>query len=203
MERDQRAVYIFQKVPILPYPSDSPMAKYTALLTPFAMSYLATQMSHSASVTIVRDMDDDSHTVEVQSSEGLLTRLAGTSLLCVLRSELANMLLLYVAVQWTKSYYERNQRVFVDNPPVDDDWCVAITEASRPQTERLLAGHERYKHAFQIAQKIAGRAAEFLMREFQYALTCLEEIIEVWDRGGRVVVTEVQDNDGRVSLISS
>ena len=72
MERDQRAVYIFQKVPILPYPSDSPMAKYTALLTPFAMSYLATQMSHSASVTIVRDIDDDSHAVEVQSSKGLL-----------------------------------------------------------------------------------------------------------------------------------
>ena len=58
----------------------------------------------------------------------------------------------------------------------------------------FITAREVYRKAFRIAQKLASLAAEIPMNEYQYALECLQKIVEVWEKGKHVhVAVEIMD----------
>ena len=69
LERDHRAITIFQKAPVQLYTSESALHHYQLLFTPYAISFLKEQFD------VAKKISEDAGTAEsnvLQSSEGLL-----------------------------------------------------------------------------------------------------------------------------------
>lgn len=90
------------------------------------------------------------------------------------------------ATRWTRHYYKSSHRVF--SYTSDKSIDVSISTVNRLQTARVLSQHDKYRKAFPISQKLANLASYISMREFSYAVECLESIVKAWEQGKRVTV---------------
>ena len=117
LERDHRAITIFQKAPVLLYTSESALYHYQLLLTPYAFSFLKEQFD------VAKNIYDDAGTAEsnvLQSSEGLLV-VSALSCQCsfnkkklscrhVFSHRITHNMELFdkniCSARWTKNYHE-------------------------------------------------------------------------------------------------
>ena len=76
------------------------------------------------------------------------------------------------ATRWTWKYYHEFHRVFSCDPIKEMDLTVSI---SQPKPLKILSKHEKYRKSLAIALKIASLASEIPMREYNYAMDCLQQ----------------------------
>ena len=198
LERDHRAITIFQKAPVQLYTSESALYHYQLLLTPYAFSFLKEQLK-------AKKISEDAGTAEInvlQSSEGLLVVSAlrcqcsffkAMKLPCrhVFSHRITHNMELFdkniCAARWTKNYYHESHRVFSSDSVQNIGIPVQVSDIQRTSS-RILSQHEKYRKAFGIAQKLASLASEIPMKEYHYALECLQKIVEMWEKGKHVAV---------------
>ena len=131
-ERDHRAVAMVQKRSVCFYAPDDPCKDYAQLLTPFAMSMVTKQLSKSRRIQDADIVADDDESWSVRSSSGTYTATADTCRCAFFTSmrlpcqhifavRKSATMSLYAqslcAVRWTRQYYQRFQRVFVQAAP--------------------------------------------------------------------------------------
>ena len=203
LERDHRAILVFQKAPVQCY-AGFPLHQYQILLMPFAFSYIVKQHQLAQKIVITHDIDKSNGTVDIQSTAGVITTsiqscqcgfFKAMQLPCrhvfALRLHSNNCLFdeSLCAVRWTRDYYLQSHRVFLSEPVRDMDITVSAIE--RPAQFRVLSQQEKYRKAFVVAQKIASLASEIPTRNFPSALQCLQQIVSAWQEGKHIIVQPV------------
>ena len=62
-------------------------------------------------------------------------------------------------------------------------------------TSKVLSQHEKYRKAYGVAKKLVDIASDLStylrMREFPYAMNCLEQIVSPWEQGKHVIIQVV------------
>ena len=124
LERDHRAITIFQKAPVQLYTSESALYHYQLFLTPYAFSFLKEQFD------VAKKIREDAGTAKsnvLQSSEDLLA-VSALSCQCsffkamklpcrhVFSHRITHNMELFdkniCSARWTKNYYHESHRVF-------------------------------------------------------------------------------------------
>lgn len=184
LERDHRAITIFQKAPVQLYSSESALYHYQLLLTPYAFSFLKEQFD------IAKKITEDAGAAEsnvLQSSEDLLA-ISALSCQCsffkamklpcrhVFSHRIIHNMELFdkniCSVRWTKKYYHESHRVFLFHSEQNIDIPIQVSDI-QCSSSRILSQHEKYRRAFGVAQKLASLASEIPMNEYHHALECL------------------------------
>ena len=203
VERDTAAVRTATRVPVLPFESDSPQARFASKLTPYAFTYVKQQLDLASKVANIVISDDD--TATCNCSEGVL---AVTEVTCqcnfframhlpcrhvfALRSLKGTDLFgeEICPLRWTSAYYRTHQRVLSVSTTAESGTAAIIDLG--PRQPRVLSAHEKYGKAFTMAQKIASLASEAPMRDFQQRMSVLTQLVDLWSSSNVAVVVEMQ-----------
>ena len=207
VERDHKVICFFRKVPAAIYSVDSAEQKYMDLLMPYALNYVLKQIELASKVKLL----DRNGTTIVESSEGPLCVTAEDcqcsfwktmQLPCrhILAFRTQHSSSLYssslCAVWWTQMYYKSSHKVFDCSVDADTPLECNISTLDKPSTRNVLSQHEKYRKAYQVSQKLASLASESAMREYQQRLKTLEDVVHIWETGGRCNVQECDEGNG-------
>ena len=160
LERDHRAITIFQKAPVQLYTSESALYHYQLLLTPYAFSFLKEQFELATN-----KKSEDAGTAEsnvLQSSEGLLavsvhscqcSFFKAMKLPCrhVFSHRITHNMELFdksfCSARWTIDYYHQSHRVFSSDSLQNIVIPAPVQVSDIPRTctsSRILSQHEKY-----------------------------------------------------------
>jgi len=218
IERDHRAIILFQKIPSQPFPKGSVKYQYMQVVTPFALSYVVKQIDLAGKVKFKSNVGD---IYECESTSKVKVAASSEDCNCSFRKAMhlpckhifavcqkADLPLFQptlCAERWTLEYYKSSQLILQDQNEQDvyDDDRDAFQISMLTQPKRaVLSQHEKFRKANSIAQKLATLASEVSMKEFNSRLACLEEVTKIWERGGHLSVEccdEVDANEGQKS----
>ena len=160
LERDHRAITIFQKAPVQLFTSESAIHHYQLLLTPYAFSFLKEQFD------VAKKISEDAGIAEsnvLQSSEGLLA-VSALSCQCsffkamklpcrhVFSHRITHNMELFdkniCSARWTKKYYHESHRVFSSDFVQNIGIPVQVSGIQRTSS-RILSQHEKYRKALE------------------------------------------------------
>ena len=100
------------------------------------------------------------------------------------------------AERWTLQYYKSSQyitREQGDQDACDDGNLFHASMVTKTRQHAVLSQNEKFRKASCVAQKLASLISEVSMEEFNLRLAKLEEIMNIWARGGRLSVIECCD----------
>ena len=199
MERDHRAITVFQKVPVKPYSLDSTEHHYMEILTPYALSFVVCQIELADKVKIKSEVEGS---FEIESTTQCTVTATRFECNCSFRKtmQLPCQHIFAVhrqceipmfdpnlcAMRWTLQYYKSSNRVLCDNdlPDYGDAESSVDVSVVHPISKPILSQQEKYRKAFHVSQKLASLASEAPMREFNEKLRCLKEIARIWECEG-------------------
>ena len=108
--------------------------------------------------------------------------------------------------RWKLSYFIQNHRMYQCNDTendteqamaVDDTAHVTpVTQTTMEQQASVLTEHQKYRKAFTVAQDIAQKLATKGMNDFEEGMTDLMFLHEMWSRGKRVRIMEMETETG-------
>jgi len=216
IERDHRAITLFQKVPSQPFPKGSVKSQYMQVVTPFALSYVVKQLDLACQVkfkSIVDGIYECGKIKVAASSEDCNCSFRKAMLLPCKHifaiCQKANLPLFQPALcaeRWSLEYYKSSQLVFQDSNERDmydnDGDALYVSMVTQPK-RAVLSQHEKFRKANSVTQKLATLASEVSMKEFNSRLACLEEIKRIWEQGGHLLVEccdEVGANEGEMKF---
>ena len=175
---------------------DSPLADYVHQLTPYAFSAVKKQYELSLNITIP---EGSIRIIQMERSDGLIN-ISTTHCDCrFFRSMLLPcrhifaLLAFYgldlfisnsCAKRWTKSYYKQH-RVFIE--PVQEHH-VEVDISAAPKSIKTPTQHEKYKVAFEQAQKLASICSELPLRQYFPSLNVLKQLASAWQEGKHVTI---------------
>ena len=88
------------------------------------------------------------------------------------------------AVRWRKDYYQSCHRVLRHSEePTSSAGSVNIHQLSADKkTTSILSAQEKYRKAFNVAQKLASLVSEAPMRDYYHKMKCLEHLHTTWEQ---------------------
>ena len=188
VERDHRALNLFQKVPSIPFSVDSIQYQYMQLLTPYAFTFVLKQINCSSKVKLVINGD----TFEGKNSAGSIV-VAEETCTCsfwktmqlqrrhIFALHSIKKLSLYhaslCALQWTQFYYKSNYNIAdIEGYDQGDSGCmISAVSCKKAKRVTVLAQQDKYRKASHITTKLASLVSEAPMREFKQKLSTLED----------------------------
>ena len=63
------------------------------------------------------------------------------------------------------------------------------------KTKPILSQHDKYRKAFHVTQKLSTVVSESPMREFNEKITVLEKLLEMWEQGNEVILSNASEVD--------
>lgn len=205
VERDHRALTIFQKVPVTTFKLGSAEQRYMQLVTPYALSFVVRQLELTKKVVI--QPHDQSNVYEINSSDGIIHATVSkcscafnTSMQLPCRHIFAvrsiATLDLYSAElcanRWTLAYYQSKHRILAEPCSDYGDSSITISEQA-VRTKPILSQHDKYHKAFRVTQKLTSILSEAPMREFEEKLGTVKKLIQIWQDGSEVMLQNVSD----------
>ncbi|XP_065891810.1 uncharacterized protein [Dysidea avara] len=203
VERDHRAITLFQKTPSQPFPKGSVKSQYMQVVTPFALSYIVKQIDLVSKVKLKPEEGD---TYECESSSKIHISASSEDCNCSFRKAMqlpckhilavcqkSNFPLFQPALcaeRWTLEYYRSSQLILQDQNEhyvFTDGDSIPVSMVTQPK-RAVLSQHEKFRKANRITQRLATLASEVSMKDFNSRLACLEEIAKIWERGDHVSV---------------
>ena len=214
VERDHRAITLFQKVPSQPFPKGSHKYQYMQVVTPFALSHIVKQIDLASQVKFKSEVGNG-YICESTSKSQVVSSVDDCN--CSFRkamqlpckhmftvrkkTDLPLFEPTLCAERWTLQYYKSSQYVLHDQDTCNNENFFYVTSMV-PQTSKqaVLSQHEKFRKANHVTQKLASLASEVSMKEFNVRLACLEEITKIWERGGYLSVIECCDDKEGMDL---
>ena len=203
VERDHRAITLFQKTPSQPFPKGSVKSQYMQVVTPFALSYIVKQIDLVSKVKLKPEEGD---TYECESSSKIHISASSEDCNCSFRKAMqlpckhilavcqkSNLPLFQPALcaeRWTLEYYRSSQLILQDQNEhyvFTDGDSIPVSMVTQPK-RAVLSQHEKFRKANRITQRLATLSSEVSMKDFNSRLACLEEIAKIWERGDHVSV---------------
>ena len=210
IERDHKAITLFQKVPSQPFPEGSLKHQYMQVVTPFALSHVVKQIDLVDKVKL-KSEEGNTYICESTSQSKVVSSLDDCN--CSFRKAMQlsckhifairkrNNLTLFepnlCAERWTLQYYKSSQYILHeqdDQDACDDRNLFHASMVTKTKQHAVLSQHEKFRKANCVAQKLASLASEVSMEEFSVRLAKLEEIMKIWERGGHLSVIECGDD---------
>lgn len=204
VERDHRALSVFQKVRVTPFKPDSPEYSYMQILTPYALGYVVKQLDLAHKVKILRQ---SGNVYEINSSEGI-NQVTPTDCDCTFRKSMQLPCRHIFAVRnyceadlysselcatrWTLAYYRSNHRVMAEPDSDFHDSSLNVSEA-HVKTKPVLSQHDKYRKSFHVAQRLASVVSDSPMREFNEKLATLNRLLHMWEQGDAVILTSANE----------
>ena len=206
LERDHRAVTVFEKCAVNVFPAKNCLSQYQQFLTPYAYSFVVKRFGSSDRVKIAVNNGDHSSIDVYSNGKKLFTTDCGCNCGFYTAMELPCKHIFALraqakldifeaklcAVRWTRDYYRSSHRVF--STTNDCSANVEVCAVDRLPVVRVLSQHEKYRKVFDLSQRLASIASDISTREFSYAVDCLEKIVRSWEQGKHVKVEVVEES---------
>lgn len=205
VERDHRAITLFQKVPSQPFPKGLYKYQYMQVVTPFALSDIVKQIDLASQVKLKSEVGN-SYICESTSKSQVVSSVDDCN--CSFRKTMQlpckHMFTIckktdlplfeptLCAEHWTLQYYKSSQYVLHDQDTCDENFFHVTCMVPQTSKQAVLSQHEKFRKANHVMQKLASLASEVSMKEFNVRLACLEG--SIWEQGGYLSVIECYDN---------
>ncbi|KAG1683753.1 Zinc finger SWIM domain-containing protein 3 [Nymphon striatum] len=205
-ERDSRIANLLVKRRLGPYPSGSAQAIYMELLTPYAYQIVVQQIQLAEKVKVPALDDNDNVSMQTNFGEVSVTVdscsckfVEFNRLPCLhifaLRLKMNMHLYTGVAVsnRWKLAEYSSAFHVTEARPLGNDNYPVDASVASTSLQRPVLTQSQKYKSAFNVAQKLAILASEGSMNLYTQRIQVLNDLLKVWDEGSQGTVGNIEN----------
>lgn len=202
-ERDHRAALSCHKVKVNSFSQDSPEAKYSSLLTPYAFSFVLKQMKLAEKVKQIED-NGGAYTIATCDGVKVVSEQCCECIFCAsMRLPCRHIFALRESLglpifdpslcekRWTSEYYKSTQRVFLDLSSSTPS--VTTVSFSDCKKQRKLSQHEKFRKANMMTTELAAVVSESSHVHFHRRLNLVEELINYWKSGDEVALTEIDD----------
>jgi zinc finger SWIM domain-containing protein 3 len=207
MERDHKAIVVFQKVKINLYGNNQDLMDYAQHLTPYAFGFVTKQYKEMSKISYSGDIYKNTVAISIKSSEGELT-VSESTYKCNFHSCMSlpcrhifffrkhkNMSSFdqgLVEPRWIKTYYKKNHVIFDDQPCPE----TVVTVTPRRRRVRVLSGQDKYRRVHLVTQQIARVVSDMSTLQFHHHLSQLENFADILSRGNEYNITEMTDGCG-------
>ena len=207
MERDHKAIVVFQKVNVNLYGNNQDLMDYAQHLTPYAFGFVTKQYKEMSKISYSGDIYENTVAISIKSSEGDVTVSESTcecnfhscmSLPCRhifffrKHKNMSSFDQCLVEPRWTKTYYKKNHVVFDDQPCPE----TVVTVTPRRRRVRVLSGQDKYRRVHLVTQQIARAVSDMSTVQFHHHLSQLEKFADILSRGKEYNITEMTQGCG-------
>lgn len=206
-ERSYKAVYSYQKTPVVPYDVNSPEGAYTSFLTKYASSFVLHQLQLFSNTTYAFTPDvmnpDTYHTT---TSEGATTVSSLKCTCCFFQSmRLPCRHIFHVRhnlgvtlfekrlcdERWTSSYFKSKHKLLhttddTTQEHIDDNTDGCTVEVSTQERIKRWTSQQKYSRAMDVCKKIANTISLCSQENFDRKLQQLISLNEAWTNGNEI-----------------
>ncbi|XP_065655665.1 uncharacterized protein LOC136081729 isoform X1 [Hydra vulgaris] len=194
-ERDHKYINTTERVPVTVVASFQHEHNYKDILTPFAFSFVKSQLDESVSIDgdlaneIVQTFGK-SETLSENSCDCLFTKSMGLPCKHMFAARRIKKLQMFsehcIAPRWFKETVQKNHRIFLTKDQHDSHIKFAKLK------DKPLTHVEKYRRANRLVQHLSDLAAEGGSSQFECRMRVLQNLASIWGSNNEAMVTSIQ-----------
>uniref|UniRef100_A0A1X7USG1 ZSWIM3 N-terminal domain-containing protein n=1 Tax=Amphimedon queenslandica TaxID=400682 RepID=A0A1X7USG1_AMPQE len=94
---------------------------------------------------------------------------------------------------WTQQFYKSSHLVNIETEVSVNQGSEFISTCSSSSAKKILSQNEKYRTAYNIAQKLASLLSESSGRDYRQKLSILKDIVSIWESGVQYIVQECNE----------
>nr|XP_047146225.1 zinc finger SWIM domain-containing protein 1-like [Hydra vulgaris] len=194
-ERDHKYITSTERVPVSAVASFQYERDYKDILTPFAFSFVKSQLDESVSIdwdlaNEIIQTSEKSETRSENTCECLFTKSMGLPCKHMFAARRAKKLQMFsencIAPRWFKETVQKNHRVFLTKEQHDSHIKFAKLK------DKPLTHIKKYRRANRLVQHLSDLAAEGGSSQFECRMRVLQNLASIWGSNNEAMVTSIQ-----------